>query len=192
MLKIDFNNDGSTADDLTRQRRVGVTLPTPLPAGLIPVNTLEQLDAIRYDLNADGRADNTSNNTAYAAAFPRVVYAAGRYTGYKLAKDLDFNDDASYSYPNANKSTWTRGTGWAPIGTNSNRFTGTFDGGGHTISNLFVNRSRGYIGLFGSLQGATIRNIGIVNPKVTGTRWRPGRAAVWGFNQRLLCLRRDC
>ena len=36
---------------------------------------------------------------------------------------------------------YNSGTGWEPIGTQDNPFTGRFDGNGHTISNLFINRS---------------------------------------------------
>ena len=46
-----------------------------------------------------------------------------------------------------------------PIGTsNSNSFQGTFDGQGHTISNLAMKSSSQYVGLFGRSKGA-IRNV---------------------------------
>ena len=38
-------------------------------------------------------------------------------------------------------------------------FQGTFDGQGHTISNLAINSSSEYVGLFGHSRGATIRNV---------------------------------
>ena len=138
----------------------------PVPAGLIPIRTLEQLDAMRYDLNTDGKADDDANSTAYATAFPKVVYNmnnTSKYTGYQLTKNLDFKTDASYSDADAHKSGWTSGTGWSPIGT----FTGTFDGKGHTISHVFIDRTSGSPGLFGQVNG-TIRNVGLVNPNVTG------------------------
>ena len=58
---------------------------------------------------------------------------------------------------------------FAPIGNNSTRFTGTFDGLGHTISNLTINNSNNnYIGLFGVTQGVTLRNIGLVAADIKG------------------------
>ncbi len=49
-----------------------------------------------------------------------------------------------------------------PIGSNSTRFIGTFDGLGHTISNLTINSSeQSFMGLFGVTQGATLRNMGV-------------------------------
>ena len=45
-----------------------------------------------------------------------------------------------------------------PIGTSSKSFQGTFDGQGHTISNLAINSSLPFVGLFGYAR-ATIRNV---------------------------------
>lgn len=83
---------------------------------LILINTIEDLDAVRNDLTAD----------------------------YQLVRDLDFNDDASYADP-ANKPTYTTGEGWIPINDDGggNYFSGTFDGNGKTISNLYCNRPAG-------------------------------------------------
>ena len=45
-----------------------------------------------------------------------------------------------------------------PIG-NDNCFRGTFDGQGHTISNLNVTSNSTYVGLFGYSKGATIKTL---------------------------------
>ena len=158
-----------------------VTQVGAVPAGLIPITTLEQLNAMRYDRNADGKVDDAgglANTTlaeeAYEEVFPNVVYESGnitKYTGYELANDLNFAGGAdSYSDATTNKPKWTSGEGWLPIGTSPNFFTGMFDGGGNTISNLYINRSRGDIGLFGTVTiGAVqIQNVGLVSPNVTG------------------------
>ena len=49
-------------------------------------------------------------------------------------------------------------------------FTGNFDGQGHTISNLFINRPSGqYVGLFGyNGASATVSNLGLLNVSITG------------------------
>jgi len=48
-------------------------------------------------------------------------------------------------------------------------FSGTFDGLGHTISNLTINdTTRDKVGLFGQTNGATIKNVGLVNVNITG------------------------
>ena len=55
---------------------------------------------------------------------------------------------------------------WTPIGIWQNRgiqqpYSGTFDGGGYAIRNLYVNNSEAYTGLFGSAHNATFRNLTI-------------------------------
>jgi len=59
--------------------------------------------------------------------------------------------------------------GFDPIGYASYKFTGTFDGLGHTISELMINRSTtDYVGLFGYTSAADIRNVGLEGGSVTG------------------------
>lgn len=54
------------------------------------------------------------------------------------------------------------GKEWTPIGDIFNRYAGTFDGKGHTIQNLSLNDSSvSYIGVFGYIEGATIRDLGV-------------------------------
>ena len=128
--------------------------------GLIEIYYLEDLDAIRYQL--DGRGYKAS---AGAATIVTGCPSAG-CMGYELARDLDFEDDANY-FSIANKSRWTvedyddsRDKGWLPIGNENTSededaqyFHTTFEGNGYTISNLQINRAAfddvGYVGLFG-------------------------------------------
>ena len=64
---------------------------------------------------------------------------------------------------------WNAGAGFTPIGTLGTPFTGTFDGLGHTISNLTISLTTPNVGLFGATgTGATIRNVGLVAGSVTG------------------------
>jgi len=67
-------------------------------------------------------------------------------------------------------STWNSRAGFSPIGTYPGvYFGGTYDGGGHTITGLYISQgSNDYIGLFGYAQGATISNLGLVNVNITG------------------------
>ena len=57
-------------------------------------------------------------------------------------------------------SAYSSGSGWTPIG-NKNKFSGTFDGNGHKITNLYINTLGGYQGLFSNTENATIKNLGI-------------------------------
>lgn len=65
------------------------------------------------------------------------------------------------------------GIAMSPIGTGSAPFSGTFDGGGHSISNLSMDLPQtSHVGLFGYVdnpnEGKTIFNLGLVNPNITG------------------------
>ena len=84
----------------------------------------------------------------------------------KLMNDIVLNDgtfDANGTYTSG--STNTAPEEWTPIGkyTDDNDktpYTGTFDGQGHTIKGLYVNSaSDAYVGLFGCLEGAAVRNL---------------------------------
>ena len=142
--------------------------------GLIEVSTLEQLNAIRYDL--DGNGEGITNEAAYSAAFG--IGICTHCIGYELINDLDFNDSNNDGTAN-DRSKWAEGStasdrviaGWEPIGGNRSGFTPIFEGNGHTISNLFIDRSStSYVGLFGYVIGRTVRlrNIGLLEVKVKG------------------------
>jgi len=80
---------------------------------------------------------------------------------YLLMNDLD-SDTAGYT--ELASETANSGSGWNPIGS----FTGTFDGQGYEINDLFINRpSKNYVGLFGLVGSGVIENVG-VNGNVTG------------------------
>ncbi len=66
-------------------------------------------------------------------------------------------------------SGWDGGAGWTPIGNSEYTFTGSYNGQGHTIDGLFINRpNTSYLGLFGSLQSSTVQNLGVTNVNITG------------------------
>lgn len=57
---------------------------------------------------------------------------------------------------------------WTPIGTSVHPFDGIFNGGGHVIKNLNVSGSSNNNGLFGYASKATIYNMHLLNPTVSG------------------------
>ena len=61
---------------------------------------------------------------------------------------------------------------WTPIGTLEHPFDGVFNGGGHVIKNLKVDRTEFYNGLFGYAQNATIYNMHLKNPSVSGSDYQ--------------------
>ena len=58
---------------------------------------------------------------------------------------------------------------YTPIGTESNAFSGHFDGKGHTVSGININLpSTDYVGLFASVSYATIQNLTLANSTICG------------------------
>ncbi len=64
--------------------------------------------------------------------------------------------------------TWNDGDGFRPIGNASLSFEGNYDGQGYVISNLFINQSGNYCGLFGRAAGANISNIVLKDVSFSG------------------------
>ena len=84
--------------------------------------------------------------------------------GYELTANLDFDTNGNGEADEGDVY-WNSGSGWIPIG-ESSAFDTTFDGGGHTISNLYIRRSP-TVGLFGVLgSGSTVSGIGLVAASV--------------------------
>jgi len=143
--------------------------------GLIEIRTLDELNNIRYNLAGtsydDGAADSAPDGDT-----GDVTGCGGRGTlracnGYELMASLDFADAMSYAADaNGNRAvntTWCpTGTtncdggsgagaaGWPPIGT----FTGTFNGNGNTISNLYVRGGGSGLGYLGLLSAQTVHD----------------------------------
>ncbi len=141
--------------------------------GLIEIYHLEDLDAIRYQMDGTGYRAN-----ATAARITTGCPNTG-CNGYELARNLDFEDDASY-FRRSNKALWTvensdDDRGWLPIGDSPNAgrfFNSTFEGNGYTISNLQINRTASdNVGLFGlALQdiNTPIKNLGLRDINIRG------------------------
>ena len=96
--------------------------------GLIEICDLEGLNAMRNNRSGSGTMEQGCPTDGC--------------TGYELTRSLDFNNDASYRTI-ANKTTWTTGDGFEPIGVfgGGRGFSATFNGNGYTISNLYINRN---------------------------------------------------
>ena len=60
------------------------------------------------------------------------------------------------------------GVDWEPIGTESDPFTGNYNGQGYKISNLKINSPNDDQGLFGVIMGGTVENVYLANVDITG------------------------
>ena len=84
----------------------------------------------------------------------------------KLTADIDLKD---FCYA-ADASQNLEELSWVPIGNNKIQYEGTFDGNGKTITNLYINASQIFMGLFGYTYQSTIKNLTFENANVTNTQ----------------------
>jgi hypothetical protein len=74
----------------------------------------------------------------------------------------------------SNTQNWDDGDGGdaeglSPIGNNSTKFTGSYNGDGYIIDGLKIDRiSNNYVGLFGYVDGGSISNLGVTNVDIRG------------------------
>lgn len=68
---------------------------------------------------------------------------------------------------------------WKPI----DKFYGTFDGDGHSISGIYINNEQSLQGLFGSLYGE-VSNLSLIDSYICGEDYIGGIAASAGLNKK--------
>lgn len=92
----------------------------------------------------------------------------------KLLADITINEDVSGSDATSQKYKWT------PIGTDSSKYTGTFDGNGHTISGLYINSTAANTGMFGRIgSSAVVKNLTLADSVIRSTKNYTG--AITGY-----------
>ena len=134
------------------------------------------------------QANGTEERNLSAAITPE----AGKFYNITLNKDKGYTDDGQGNYTVTSaeglkniaelvNEEWKldiniiltnnidlTGIDWTPIGTSfSNSYTGTFDGGNHTITGLTVTGSDQYVGLFGHIgSGGTVKDVTLEEVKI--------------------------
>jgi hypothetical protein len=123
---------------------VPAPIPYPGPSLDLEIRTWYDLDAVRDNLAGHHRLMNSLNATTH---------------GYEELASAGANE----------------GNGWEPIGTwlwndphKYGAFTGTFDGQGYEISDLWIDWPHFNVGLFGYVHEGTIDSVRLVNAVVTG------------------------
>ncbi|AYJ79820.1 hypothetical protein AN286_06520 [Aliarcobacter cryaerophilus ATCC 43158] len=113
---------------------------------------------------------NTSVTTLFAGGFG-TVNDAYTITNWNQLQNINyawFTKNKNYKLLNNISSTTAgymgTGEGWNPIGT----FSGNFDGLGHSISDLYINRPFNRQSLFGQTEDASIVNVNLINVNITG------------------------
>ncbi|WNL30743.1 GLUG motif-containing protein [Aliarcobacter cryaerophilus] len=113
---------------------------------------------------------NTSVTTLFAGGFGTAndAYTITNWTQLQNINYAWFTKNKNYKLLNNISSTTAgyigTGEGWNPIGA----FSGNFDGLGHSISDLYINRAANMQGLFGQTEDANIVNLNLINVNITG------------------------
>ena len=146
-------------------------------------------------------------SVAAGTAFITCTFTNGKTFVYKMKNATDWQAGGEYTYTvtsadglmnvaelvNGGKTdiniTLTAdidltGKNWTPIGTSfSNKYTGTFDGGGHTIKGLTVTTNDQFVGLFGSIGYAgTVKNVMMEDVQITSNHGSGFAGGVAGFS----------
>ena len=97
---------------------------------------------------------------------PYLVEFADQLNGIRFSLNSYYRQIADIDlgvYP------WNQNDGWQPIGKGENPFSGSYDGDGFSISNLFINRpEHSRQGLFGTVESAQLANISILFATLQG------------------------
>ncbi|MBW2992382.1 hypothetical protein KY345_04155, partial [Candidatus Woesearchaeota archaeon] len=100
----------------------------------------------------------------------KMVECPGNH--FELANNVDCSDTVNWN------NNGSQNLGFIPVGTSwSTRFTGSFDGNGNEITDLYVNDNvKTGVGLFGYVGSATIRNVSLIGVNTTGIGYVSGLA----------------
>jgi len=148
-------------------------------AGLtLTTNTGKYVTGANGSVNLDVNDSLTINGNSYTLLGDINELQSMGLTGYyALRQDIDASTTSLWSsslyHGQLTSNTYY---GFEPIGYNqsSSEFRGAFNGNGHKINNLYINRGVAYdetadnVGLFGCTLNASISNVGLVGSNITG------------------------
>lgn len=145
----------------------------------VPKDKLASYNDTKFDGTSSGTLTGANEKVGWQEAFARIYelsdepYEITSLDAFKTFRDKVNEGTAWSNYGTTNFKLTTdldlSESNWEPIGTDTHPFSGIFDGGGHVIKSLTIDRDEtDYIGLFGYATEATIYNMYLENPKVWG------------------------
>lgn len=151
-----YNSANIYANITATGENAGLALTTGAGGYTLGSGAVITLSGNNAGFSLNGTPYTVINNHSTGGAL-QALQNIGLSGKYFLGVDINAGATADSSY--------NAGHGFIPIGTAGSEFTGTFDGGGHTIDRLFINPSSSqYTGLFGFIKsGSVIRNVGLTN-----------------------------
>ncbi len=166
---VDEDDDGNGIDDIDTNSN-----------GLVDIENWFELDLVRNQMRGYGQRHQPLGNQLPDGTFeddsdtsgcpPRLLdgVLVRACQGYELMNDLDFDTNGNGQI-DVGDEFYDEGYGWTTIGHDSDiaqsSFQTRFNGNGHVIKNLYLNRFNGdQEGLFGATRDAVIENLGLVGP----------------------------
>ncbi|MBO5870582.1 MAG: hypothetical protein J6Q89_07530, partial [Clostridia bacterium] len=134
---------------------------------------MAKLEPDEDDLTVEFAGGDGSEENPYLIATKAQLNSVRNFldANFRLIADIEFTD-ADFELGG---DFYNYDEGFEPIGTDDSvPFTGTFDGDGYVIKNLYINivsTTDVYAGLFGYSKAAQIENLGIVDGKITATTY---------------------
>ena len=162
-------------------------------------NVVPDYEITKLMANDDGKERTLSSG---------ITPEAGKFYNITLNKDKGYTDDGQGNYTVTTaeglkniaelvNEEWKSdinitltddidltGIDWTPIGIDYNhQYTGTFDGGGHTITGLAVTGSDQYAGLFGRIgSGGTVKDVTLEEVKIESDNEMSAVGGVVGYS----------
>ena len=100
---------------------------------------------------------------------------------FEQTADIDLGGDQDST------GIWS-GAQWTPIGNKDKQFSGTYDGNGFVICNLYYNNpAKEYVGLFGGINNATLKNITLASGFVYGYQYAGGICGISKGESKITC-----
>ena len=126
-----------------------------------------------YRIGVVNKGDTVWGTSSYMAV-PNKIEISTFAELQKIGNDIAYPLIANYELT---KDIDASGLKFEPIGDSVRAFTGSFDGKNHVIKNLTIDEpNRDFTGMFGYMEGATVRNLTLQNTKVVGS-WCVGALA---------------
>ena len=158
---IAIGNAVTDSNDVIPQQNTDIR-DAPRPSSNFTIGAYEYVPCFGFD----AEAPTLDNGVYQISTFNHLRWISENSSSW----GADFIQTADIDAAVTAESCYNSGEGWSSIGNVSTKFTGTYDGDGQTISNLFINRpNEQRIALFGETNGATIEHLGLVDPDITVT-----------------------
>ncbi len=154
--------------NMKTRRMISLLLSAVLMLALLPVTALAA-GTWNGGMTPPAEGDGSSGAPYQIGTAEELAWFAAQVNGgnagihARLTDDIVLNNTSGWQ----NWGTSAPANTWTPIGNSSNRFAGTFDGAGHTVSGVYTVGS-GAAGFFGYVGVGTVKNVTVAASHIAG------------------------